>query len=120
MFALNVVLTVRQEADIERVAQLLTECVRFSREEEGCLMYEACHSQTDPRIFMLCERWASEEAWKAHREQRAYKEFCATGDSAGRPRAAPVHAARTFVAVFAAMNGLWGHARATRSPLAPR
>lgn len=74
MFALNVFLTVKQESDIDRVAQLLTECVRLSREEEGCLMYEACHSKTDPRLFVLCERWATEEAWKAHREQRAYLE----------------------------------------------
>lgn len=75
MFALNVVLTVKQESDIEHVKQLLTECVRLSREEDGCLMYEACHSHTDPKIFMLCERWASEAAWKAHRDQRAYKEY---------------------------------------------
>ena len=32
------------------------------RAEPGCISYEACHSQSDSRVFMLCERWASEQA----------------------------------------------------------
>jgi quinol monooxygenase YgiN len=75
VFCLNVVLTVKNEADVPTVARLLAECGRLSRTEKGCLRYEACHSQSDPRLFMLCERWASEQAWKDHRNERAYLEI---------------------------------------------
>jgi quinol monooxygenase YgiN len=75
MHALNVILTVRNEADIKKVAGLLAVCGRLSRTEPGCLVYEACHSRSDPRVFMLIERWESEEAWKNHRLERAYTEF---------------------------------------------
>ncbi len=75
MFCLNVILTVQDEANIDKVRGLLTECGRLSRTEPGCLVYEACHSQADRKVFMLCERWESEEAWKAHRTERAYLEF---------------------------------------------
>lgn len=75
VFCLNVVLTVKNESDVPEVARLLGECGRLSRTEAGCLSYEACHSHSDPRLFMLCERWASEQAWQDHRKQRAYLEF---------------------------------------------
>jgi len=75
MHCLNVILTVRNEADVPKVRALLTECGRLSREESGCLRYEACHSRNDPKVFMLCERWATEQDWLEHRNQRAYLEI---------------------------------------------
>ncbi len=75
MFCINVILTVKDEANIDKVRELLTECGRLSRAEPGCVAYEGCHSQSDRKVFMLCERWASEEAWKAHRNERAYQEI---------------------------------------------
>jgi quinol monooxygenase YgiN len=75
MFCINVILTVRDEANVDKVRGLLTECGRLSRQEPGCISYEACHSQADRKVFMLVERWESEEAWKAHRNERAYKEI---------------------------------------------
>jgi quinol monooxygenase YgiN/uncharacterized damage-inducible protein DinB len=75
VFCLNVVLTVKNDPDIPEVARLLGECGRLSRAEPGCISYEACHSQSDSRVFMLCERWASEQAWQDHRKQQAYLEI---------------------------------------------
>ena len=75
MFHINVLLTVKEEADVARVAELLKECGRLSREETGCVRYEAFHSTSEPRVFLLVERWASEETWKTHREGRACKEI---------------------------------------------
>ncbi len=69
MFCLNVILTVQEEQNIEQVRQLLGECGRRSREEPGCLGFEVCHSQSDPRLFILCERWESEQAWIDHKER---------------------------------------------------
>jgi len=74
MYCLNVILTVRDSVDIPKVAELLTECGRRSRTEEGCIGYEACHSQSDPSLFILCERWASEADWQAHRDGAAVQE----------------------------------------------
>lgn len=75
MHCLNVILTVKNEADVPKVRGLLTECGRLSRQEAGCLRYEACHSRSDPKVFMLCERWATEADWLEHRKQRAYLEI---------------------------------------------
>lgn len=68
MFCLNVVLTVQDPENIAQVALLLTECGRRSREEQGCISYEVCHSRTQPTLFILCERWESEAAWTLHKE----------------------------------------------------
>lgn len=75
MFCINVILTVKDPTKVPKVRELLGECGRQSREEDGCLSYEVCHSQSDPQTFMLCERWESEEAWKLHRTQKAYTEI---------------------------------------------
>ncbi|MCA9056455.1 MAG: antibiotic biosynthesis monooxygenase [Planctomycetaceae bacterium] len=75
MFAINVHLTVKDEADVTTVRDLLAECGRRSREEPGCVRYEVCHSQSNPRLFMLNERWADEQAWKDHKERAAVTEI---------------------------------------------
>jgi quinol monooxygenase YgiN len=75
MHCLNVILTVKNTTDVAKVRALLTECGKLSRQEAGCIRYEACHSRSDPKVFMLCERWATEADWQEHRNQRAYLEF---------------------------------------------
>mgnify|MGYP002622822564 CR=1 FL=1 len=75
MHCLNVILTVKQSDAVEEVAGLLAEAGRLSRNEPGCLRFEVCHSLTDPRVFILCERWESVAAWEAHREERAFREI---------------------------------------------
>lgn len=72
MFVTNVILTVKNEADIPKVAELLGRCGDLSRQEPGCLVYEACHSQLDRRVFMLIERWETKQAWEVHRTAEAY------------------------------------------------
>lgn len=72
MFAVNVILTVKNEADIERVGNLLREAGRLSRAEPGCRQFEVCHSQNDRRVFLLIERWESKQSWEVHRTAQAY------------------------------------------------
>ncbi len=74
MFAINVLLTVKNPEDVTRVRELLGECGRRSRAEPGCLLYEVCHSQADPHLFLLVERWESEQAWQEHREGEAVQQ----------------------------------------------
>ena len=75
MFAINVILTVKEENSISKVGQLLTEAGRLSRSEPGCQVFEVCHSQNDARIFMLIERWESKEAWEIHKTAQAFTEI---------------------------------------------
>lgn len=75
MFCINVLLTVKDPANVDRVRELLRECGRRSRQEPGCLRYDAFHSQSDPRVFLLIERWESEAAWQRHREGAAVQEI---------------------------------------------
>lgn len=75
MFAINVVLTVKNESDIDQVRELLTQCGRLSRAEPGCLRFEVCDSQDDSRVFILVERWESEQAWQDHKQRQAVQEI---------------------------------------------
>ncbi|MFG0332698.1 MAG: putative quinol monooxygenase [Maioricimonas sp. JB049] len=75
MFCINVILNVKSEGDVATVRELLAEAGRLSRAEPGCIRFEVCHSQSDPRTFILCERWESEQAWKQHREEKAFTEI---------------------------------------------
>jgi quinol monooxygenase YgiN len=72
MHSINVILTVKNESDIERVGELLRQAGRLSRAEPGCRMFEVCHSQNDTRVFLLIERWESKQAWEVHRTAQAY------------------------------------------------
>lgn len=75
MICLNVILTVRDEKDVPEIRRLLAEQGRLSRGEPGCLRFEVYHSQTDPKVFLLNERWESDEALEQHRRAKAFKEI---------------------------------------------
>jgi len=75
MFCINVWLTVQDPTNVARVRDLLAQAGRLSREENGCLQFEVFHSQDDPQRFLLCERWSSQDAWRAHRNERAFREI---------------------------------------------
>lgn len=71
----NVIVTVKDGADIATVRSLLTEQARLSRQEPGCERFEVYQSQTDERVFLLIERWASTQALDDHRLAKAYTEI---------------------------------------------
>ncbi|MFM8284879.1 MAG: putative quinol monooxygenase [Planctomycetaceae bacterium] len=72
MRCLTVVLTVRDPADVPVVRDLLTQAMRSSRREPGCLRFDVYHSEADPRRFTLVEHWESEAALDDHRRGDAY------------------------------------------------
>ncbi|MGC3969267.1 MAG: putative quinol monooxygenase [Pirellulales bacterium] len=72
MICLNVILQVKDSADIEKVRTLLAEQRRLSLEEPGCLRFEVYHSTSDAAVFILNERWESQAAVDAHRKAHAY------------------------------------------------
>ena len=65
MICLNVLLLVRDAAQVDKVRDLLREAGRSSRTEPGCLRFEVYHSQAEPRRFILCEHWESAAALDA-------------------------------------------------------
>lgn len=75
MLCSNIILTVNDESDIDEIRDLLAEQGRLSREEPGCLRFEVYHSQADPKMFILVERWESQEALDVHRTAKAYTEI---------------------------------------------
>jgi quinol monooxygenase YgiN len=75
MLRMIIVLTVNEEADVAEVRGLLAEQGRLSRQEPGCRRFEVYHSQSDPKVFVLCEWWDSQETLDVHRTARAYTEI---------------------------------------------
>lgn len=71
MICLNVILTVKNEADVAQVRDLMVQQRRMTLEEPGCVRFEVYHSESDPQIFILNERWESQEALDLHREAEA-------------------------------------------------
>ncbi|HUG92782.1 MAG TPA: putative quinol monooxygenase [Planctomycetaceae bacterium] len=74
MIYLNVLLTVKNESEIEEIRGLLAEQRRRSLTEPGCVRFEVYQSQSDPRVFVLNEHWDSQAALDAHRQAAAFKE----------------------------------------------
>jgi quinol monooxygenase YgiN len=64
-------LTAKDLADVPQLRELLTTQVVLSREEPGCMRFEAFESQTVPGTFIVVERWESETALNAHRGAEA-------------------------------------------------
>lgn len=67
MIDLTVILTTRDKDDVSTLRELLAMQVNLSRQEPGCLRFEAFESQTLPGTFILIERWESQAALDLHR-----------------------------------------------------
>ncbi len=72
MIYANIMLRVKNSADVPVIRELLAEQRRLSLEEPGCERFEVYHSTTDPQTFLLVERWASQQHLDAHRLATAY------------------------------------------------
>jgi len=75
MIYCNILLTVKDEADVDRVRDLLVKQAEMSREEPGCARFEVYHSQEDRGFFMIVERWETQEHLDQHREAKACTEI---------------------------------------------
>jgi quinol monooxygenase YgiN len=71
----NIILTVKDDGDIAEVRSLLAEQRRQSLLEPGCERFEVYQSQADAKVFILVERWASQQALDDHRLAKAYNEI---------------------------------------------
>jgi len=72
MICITVLLTVKNEADISKVKEHLGKHGALSRKEPGCQRFELYHSESDHKVFILNERWDSEELLAQHRLAEGY------------------------------------------------
>lgn len=72
MICITVLLTVKNESDIAKVKEHLARHGALSRAEPGCLRFELYHSENDSKVFILNERWESEELLAQHRLAEGY------------------------------------------------
>ncbi|AAQ57955.1 putative quinol monooxygenase [Chromobacterium violaceum] len=66
MFPLIVTLEAKTEADVPAIAAALARMRPRCLAEPGCLLWEAYHSEADPKVFVLVEHWQSRAHWEAH------------------------------------------------------
>ena len=72
MLYMNIWLTVKDPADVEKVRGSLAEAASLSRKEPGCHRFEVYQSNNDPTRFLLHEQWESQESLDKHRTETAY------------------------------------------------
>lgn len=75
MLYLNVLLKVKDPANVEQIRAWLTEQGKLSRQEPGCVRFEVYHSNADPTRFVLNECWESQAALDVHRTAQAYTQI---------------------------------------------
>ena len=75
MFALFVTAKIKPGHRDEFIEATMGDAVGSNNDEPGCLRFEVYHSESDPKVFLLCERWQSEQAWKDHHEEKAFREI---------------------------------------------
>jgi quinol monooxygenase YgiN len=62
-----------KEGEEERIARIIEEMLQPSREEEGCLFYQAHRSPDDPRVFYLYEQYVDESGYQAHQDSEHFQ-----------------------------------------------
>jgi quinol monooxygenase YgiN len=72
-----------REGEEEAVAAALTRLTGPSRAEPGNLAYQAHRDPENPRVFLIYEQYADEDAYKAHAESPHFREHAVEG---GIPR----------------------------------
>ncbi|MEI6257024.1 MAG: antibiotic biosynthesis monooxygenase family protein [Planctomycetota bacterium] len=72
MICFNVLLLAKDPAAVPAIRDRLSQAMRLSRTEPGCLRFDVYHSTAEPRRFVLVEHWASAEALDQHRLAEAY------------------------------------------------
>ena len=72
MIDLTVVLSARDIVSVPKLRECLATQVNLSREEPGCVRFEAFESQTVPGTFILIERWETQAALDAHRTAKGF------------------------------------------------
>lgn len=71
MTQLNIIATITVKPEFQEAFKLVT----GSRAEPGCLRYELNQSIEDPNIYIVVERWQSQQAIDLHNTTAHFTEF---------------------------------------------
>jgi quinol monooxygenase YgiN len=75
-----------KEGELDAVLAALGPLAEASREEPGCLLYQAHRSPDDPNVVFLYEQYEDEAAYQAHADSEHFKRYAA-GDIFNRTEA---------------------------------
>ncbi|SRR6266487_4270483 len=64
-----------KEGELEAVLTALRRLVEASRQEPGCLMYQAHRDPDNPNVVFLYEQYEDEAAYEAHAESEHFKAY---------------------------------------------
>jgi quinol monooxygenase YgiN len=64
-----------KEGELDAVLEALGLLAEASREEPGCLLYQAHRSPDDPNVIFLYEQYADEAAYQAHADSEHFKTY---------------------------------------------
>src|SRR5947208_17141408 len=64
-----------KEGELDAVLAALGPLAGASREEPGCLLYQAHRSPDDPNVIFLYEQYADEAAYPAHPASEHFKTY---------------------------------------------
>jgi quinol monooxygenase YgiN len=59
----------------EKVREVLETMAPLSRQEPGCLFYQAHRSPDDPRVFFLYEQYDGEAGYQAHMATEHFERY---------------------------------------------
>ena len=69
------VVFIAKEGHIDTLKSLLTDMVKPSQAEKGCLLYHIYQKQEQPNTFVVIETWESDEALEGHKNSEHYKYY---------------------------------------------
>jgi quinol monooxygenase YgiN len=64
-----------KESELEAVLAALEPLAEASRQEPGCLMYQAHRDPENERVLFLYEQYVDEAAYRAHAESEHFKRY---------------------------------------------
>ncbi len=70
----NVIFVAKDDA-IEELKALLTDMVKPSQAEKGCLLYEIYQKKEAPNTFVVIETWEDEAALEGHKNSTHYAHY---------------------------------------------
>ena len=63
------------EGEEEKIREIIEIMTPLSREEPGCLFYQAHRSAEDPRLFFLYEQYDGEAGYEAHMATEHFEKY---------------------------------------------
>jgi quinol monooxygenase YgiN len=64
-----------KEGQADTILRVIEKMTPLSRQEPGCLFYQAHRSPTDPKLFFLYEQYVDEAGYEAHMAAPHFKQY---------------------------------------------